>query len=74
MVMANGFPTDADRAMQVFREMSYGEWREYDPMDTLRFYSLRLHELGLIETAPTELIDTSTNWRFVNELKAELKA
>jgi len=40
----------------------------------LRFYGLRLHEVGLIKTNPTKLIAKGTNWQFVNELRRELKA
>jgi NitT/TauT family transport system substrate-binding protein len=49
-------------------------WREYDPADTLRFYALRLHEAGMIQSSPNALIAEGTDWRFVNELKRELKA
>jgi NitT/TauT family transport system substrate-binding protein len=52
----------------------YGTWREYDPEDTLRFYALRLHELGLITSSPNQIIAEGTDWRFLNELKRELKA
>ena len=48
-------------------------WREYDPEDTLRFYALRLHEVGMIKSSPNELIAAGTDWRFLNEIKRELK-
>ena len=28
------------------KENGYGKWREYDAEDTIRFYALRLHEVG----------------------------
>jgi len=74
MVIDNGFPTNYDRALQVFREIPYAQWREYDPEDTLRFYTLRLHELGMVKQTPQLLISESTDWRFLNELARELKA
>ena len=57
----------------MFRELPYGEWREYDPLDALRFYALRMHQLELIERTPEELITECSEWRFLNELKNELK-
>lgn len=73
-VMEDGFPTDFERAVQVFKEVPYDEWRDYDPVDTLRFYAVRLHELGFIQQTPDALLASSTDWRFLNELKRELKA
>ena len=55
------------------RDVTYGKWRQYDPEDTLRFYSLRLHEAGLIKSSPQKIIANGTDWRFLNELKKELK-
>jgi NitT/TauT family transport system substrate-binding protein len=52
----------------------YGAWREYDAEDTIRFYALRLHELGMIKTNPQKIIAAGTDWRFLNEVKRELKA
>ncbi len=40
----------------------------------LRFYGVRLHELGMIKSTPQKLISQGTDWRFLNELKQELKA
>ena len=45
----------------------------YDPGDTLRFYALRLHEAGMIKSSPKKLIAQGTDWRFLNDLKKELK-
>ena len=42
--------------------------------DTLRFYALRLHEAGMIKSSPQKIIADGTDWRFLNELKRELKA
>ena len=53
---------------------SLRQWREFDPEDSLRFYALRLHEAGMIKSSPNALIAEGTDWRFLNELKRELKA
>ena len=39
----------------------------------MRFYALRLHEVGMIKSDPKALIADGTDWRFLNELKRELK-
>jgi NitT/TauT family transport system substrate-binding protein len=54
-------------------ELSYARWREFDPEDSVRFFSLRLHEAGAIKSSPQEIIASGTDWRFLNELKRELK-
>jgi NitT/TauT family transport system substrate-binding protein len=62
-----------DYALQAMQEVPYGRWREYNPEDTVRFYGLRLHEVGMIKNTPQKLIAQGTDWRFLNELKKELK-
>ena len=69
-----GYTTQYDYALQVMQEIPYSKWREYDPEATVRFYALRLHETGLIKSSPKKIIAESTDWRFLNELKRELKA
>jgi NitT/TauT family transport system substrate-binding protein len=68
-----GFAVPEEQALQAIKEIPYGRWREYDPTDTLRFYALRLHEAGLIKSSPQKIIAEGTDWRFLNELKKELK-
>ena len=57
-----------------FSEIPYAQWREFDPEDTLRFYALRMHRLGLINQSPEEFVAKISDWSFLNELKRELKA
>jgi NitT/TauT family transport system substrate-binding protein len=54
-------------------EIGYTLWREYDPEDAVRFYALRLHDIGMIKSGPNRIIAQATEWRFFNELKRELK-
>ena len=63
----------ADYAAQTFADNNY-KWREFDPEDTIRWYALRLHEVGLIKSSPQKIIADGTNWRFLDEIKRELKA
>jgi len=69
-----GFTTQYDYALQTIQELPYELWREYDSEDSLRFYALRLHEAGMITSSPNALLAEGTDWRFVDELKRELKA
>ena len=62
-----------DYALQTLNDNPY-RWREYDAEDTIRWYALRLHEVGLIKSSPQKIIADGTNWRFLDELKRELKA
>jgi NitT/TauT family transport system substrate-binding protein len=63
-----------DYALQTMRELPYDKWREYDAEDTIRFYALRLREAGFIKSSPQKIIADGTDWRFLDEVKRELKA
>jgi len=65
--------TNYDYALQTIKEIPYGQWREYDPEDTVRFYALRMNEVGMIKTSPQKMIAQGTDWRFLRDLKKELK-
>jgi NitT/TauT family transport system substrate-binding protein len=73
-IVARGFTREYDYALRTMKEIRYNRWREYDPEDTVRFYSLRLREVGLVKRSPNKLIAQGTDWRVLNELKKELKA
>jgi NitT/TauT family transport system substrate-binding protein len=60
-------------ALMTLKDARYGLWREYDPEDTVRFFSLRLNEIGMIKKTPEEVISGNTDWRFLKEVKRELK-
>jgi NitT/TauT family transport system substrate-binding protein len=67
-----GFTARYDYALQALIDLPYAKWREYDPEDTMRFYALRLHELGFIKSSPNRIIADGADWRFLHELKPEL--
>lgn len=73
-MVAKGYESRYEVALEVVKSLSYNRWRTYDLEDTLRFYALRLHEVGLVKSNPQKLITQGTDWRFLNELKRELKA
>jgi NitT/TauT family transport system substrate-binding protein len=60
--------------LSVMQRLPYNRWRDAHPEDTLRFHALRLYEVGVIKTTPQKLIAQATDWRFLNELKREIKA
>ena len=68
-----GFAQRYDYALQTLNDNPYDKWREYDPEDTLRFYALRMREAGFIKSSPQKIIADGTDWRFLEELKRELK-
>jgi NitT/TauT family transport system substrate-binding protein len=68
-----GYTQRYDYALQALQETPYNHWREYNPEDTVRFYALRLHEVGMIKSIPQKIIAEGTDWRFLNEIKKELK-
>jgi NitT/TauT family transport system substrate-binding protein len=72
-LVRRGYLKDYDYSLQALREVPYRRWREYDSADTLRFFALRFNEAGMIKSSPQKLIAGGTDWRFVNELKRELK-
>ena len=69
-----GYTADSNYALESIKELPYGRWREYDAEDSVRFYALRLHEAGMIKSSPQKIIAQGTDWRFLRELKNELKA
>ncbi len=73
-IVDGGFTPRYDYALQTLNEITYGKWRDYDPEDTIRFYALRLREAGMIKSSPNKIISDGTDWRFLKELRAELKA
>ncbi len=73
LLVDKGYTNDYDSALQTMKELPYDKWREYDPEDTVRFYALRLHEVGMIKSSPQKIIAEGTDWRFLNEIKKELK-
>jgi len=52
VILEKGFTPHYDYALQAMQEIPYNRWREYDSEDTMRFYALRLHEAGVIQSIP----------------------
>ena len=71
--LRNCFVERYDYALETIQNIPYDRWHEYDAEDTLRFFALRMHEAGLLNNNPNAVLAEHTDWRFVNELKRELK-
>jgi NitT/TauT family transport system substrate-binding protein len=72
-MVERGFTDNYDYNLQTLQELPYAVWRDFDPEDSVRFFALRLNEAGFIKLAPDRIIAEHTDWRFLNELKRELK-
>jgi NitT/TauT family transport system substrate-binding protein len=68
-----GFTERYDYALQTVKEVPYDRWREYDSEDTLRFFALRLNEVGMITSTPNAILADGADWRFITQLRRELK-
>ncbi|MGX9147085.1 ABC transporter substrate-binding protein [Mesorhizobium sp. 128a] len=68
-----GFLPSYDIALTTLRETQHDKWRDFDAEDSVRFYALRMQETGMIKSSPQQIIADGTDWRFINELKRELK-
>jgi NitT/TauT family transport system substrate-binding protein len=73
VIVDRGFADRSDPLVQILKDNPY-KWREYDAEDAVRFYALRLQEVGLIKSSPQKIIADGTDWLFLEELKRELKA
>jgi NitT/TauT family transport system substrate-binding protein len=74
LIVDGGFTERYDYALQTLSENPYSAWRDFDAEDSIRFYALRLHELGMIKNSPKRILADGTDWRFLDEVKRELKA
>jgi NitT/TauT family transport system substrate-binding protein len=73
-LVLRGYESQYEVASEVVRSLSYARWRTFNVEDSLRFFGVRLHELGMIKTEPNKLIARGIDFRFVEQLKQELKA
>jgi NitT/TauT family transport system substrate-binding protein len=68
-----GHEPNYELGLEVLKGLPYRRWREANPEDTLRFYSLRMREAGVIKSTPQRIIAEGSDWRILNELKKEMK-
>jgi NitT/TauT family transport system substrate-binding protein len=72
-LVEGGFAQHYDGARQLLTDIPYASWRELDPEDTLRFYALWLYEFRELKSDPNKLIAKGGDWRFLEQIKRELK-
>jgi NitT/TauT family transport system substrate-binding protein len=53
------------------REIPYAKWNEYTPEDTIRFYMLRLRDVGMTKFRPQEVISQNVDLSFLLSMKDE---
>jgi NitT/TauT family transport system substrate-binding protein len=73
-LVAKGYEPRYEIGLEVLKSLPYNRWRDSSAEDSLRFHALRLHEAGLNKSTPQRIIARGSDWRFLNELKKELKA
>lgn len=73
-LVTKGYEPRYEIALDIVKSLPYDRWRTSDPADTLRFHALRLYDVGMIKTNPKKLVERAGDWRFLNELKWEMKA
>jgi NitT/TauT family transport system substrate-binding protein len=60
-----------DYARQGLYDIPFRSWRDYDVEDSVRFYALRLRELGFIKSSPDTIIAKGADWQFLKEVRKE---
>ena len=73
-LVAGGFTDRYEYALQTLNENPYGGWRDYSAEDSVRFFALRLHDLGFVKSSPQTVLTEATDFRFFDQLTRELKA
>jgi NitT/TauT family transport system substrate-binding protein len=63
-----------EEVRSTIKSLPYTKWQEYDPTDTVQFYTLRLREVGMVKATPQKILAQGTDWKILNTLKRELKA
>lgn len=74
LLVEKGYEPHYEMALEVLKSLSYSRWRTDNPADTLRFHALRLRDAGMIKSTPQQIIERGSDFRFLNELKKELKS
>ncbi len=74
LMVDKGFTPNYDYALQAMKDIPYNRWRQFNPEDTVRFYTNILHNVGMVKTTPDDIVKQGTNWSFLNQLKTELPA
>jgi NitT/TauT family transport system substrate-binding protein len=74
LMVDRGFTNNYGYTCTALQEIPYQVWRDYDPVDSVRFYALRLKEAGLLKATPDEILKRGTDFRYFEQLKKDLPA
>ena len=75
VMVDRGYSDNFNYTCDILKEIPYNKiWRDFDPVDSVRFYALRLKQAGLIKSTPDEIIKRGTDFRFLRELRKELQS
>ena len=69
-----GATDNAEYARRALDDIPYGAWRDYDPIATVLFFALRMHEAGIIASTPSEIVARGTDFSLLDELRREMKS
>lgn len=70
-----GYSDNFDYTCDILKEIPYNNiWRDFDPEDSVRFYALRLRQAGLIKSTPDEILERGTDFRYLTQLRKELRS
>ena len=73
LMVQRGLAQNYAYTLQAVQEIGYRNWREYEAEDTMRYWSLRLREFGMVKSDPKKLLAKGTDWRFIEQIKKEMK-
>jgi NitT/TauT family transport system substrate-binding protein len=69
-----GYSNNFDYTCDILKEIPYNRiWQDFDPVDSVRFYALRLKQAGLIKSTPEEILKRGTDFRYLTQLRKELQ-
>ena len=70
-----GYSNNFDYTCDILKEIPYNKiWQDFDPVDSARFYALRLKQAGIIKSNPEEILKRGTDFRYLTELRKELQS
>ena len=73
IAVRKGFTPDAKLMLAAVQPLTY-PWREYDPVESLRYFALKLADAKLLKKTPTQVIAEGTDLAFFRQMQRELKA
>ena len=73
LLVERGATSDIEYAGTALAEIPFNAWRSYDPEDSVRFPALRLKKAGLLKGTPNRIVSRGTDFRFIEEIRREMK-